>query len=117
MLKMRLQRRGKKNHATYRIVVAEHTSPVKGRFIDDLGYYNPHEKKFEVDADKVNIWIEKGVQTSPTVHNLLINNKVIKGDKKTSWRPKKKEGGEEEAAPVENTAEKSQQEEAPAKEA
>lgn len=104
MLKMRLQRRGKKNHATYRVVVAEHTAPIKGRFIDDLGFYNPHEKKFEVDAEKVNAWFEKGAQASPTVHNLLINNKVIKGDKKVSWRPKKKEGGEEEAAPAEPAA-------------
>lgn len=106
MLKMRLQRRGKKNYATYRIVVAEHTAPIKGRFIDDLGYYNPHDKKFVVDAEKVSAWIEKGAQASPTVHNLLINHKVIKGEKKLSWRPKKKEGVEEPAkaaAPVAET--------------
>ncbi|MEX0649675.1 MAG: 30S ribosomal protein S16 [Candidatus Andersenbacteria bacterium] len=98
MLKMRLQRRGKTNYATYRVVVAEHTAPVKGRFIEDLGYYNPHEKKFVVDEDKVAAWMGKGVQTSATVHNLLINHNIIKGEKKLSWRPKKKAAGEEQPA-------------------
>ncbi len=100
MLRMRLQRRGKRNYATYRVVVAERTAPVKGRFIDDVGHYNPHTNVFEVAKDKVVEWIGKGVQATPTVHNLLIEHKVIKGEKVTSWRPKKKEGEAVSAAPA-----------------
>lgn len=95
---MRLQRRGKKNYATYRVVVAERTAPIKGRFVADMGWYNPHTNEFTVDKESVTEWLGKGVQATPTVHNLLIENKVIKGEKVTSWTPKKKEATEEETA-------------------
>jgi small subunit ribosomal protein S16 len=98
MLKIRLQRRGKKNHATFRVVVAEQHAPVKGRFIADLGAYNPHTNNFSVDADKAKDWILKGAQPSDTVHNLLITHKIIKGEKRTIWQAPKKA---EEAAPAE----------------
>ena len=101
MLKLRLQRRGKRNYATYRVVVAEHTAPVKGRFVADVGSYNPHTDTFAVSAEAVTDWLAKGVQPSPTVHNLLITHKVITGDKVTSWRPKKKEGDQAEASSTE----------------
>jgi small subunit ribosomal protein S16 len=90
MLKIRLQRRGKKNHATFRVVVAEQHAPVKGRFIADVGAYNPHTNVFDVKADKVQDWITKGAQPSDTVHNLLITHKIIKGEKKTIWRAPQK---------------------------
>jgi len=91
MLKIRLQRRGKRNYATFRVVVAEDKAPIKGRFIDDLGHYNPHTDEFKVDAKAVENWIQKGVRPTPTINNLLITHKVIKGEKVTSWKPKKKE--------------------------
>ncbi|MBI1833295.1 MAG: 30S ribosomal protein S16 [Candidatus Andersenbacteria bacterium] len=90
MLKLRLQRRGKRNYATYRVVVTEAGAPIKGRFIADVGHYNPHTNVFSVDADVVKMWLGRGVQASPTVHNLLVNHKVIDAPKVTSWRPKKK---------------------------
>lgn len=98
MLKIRLQRRGKTNYATYRVVVAQAGAPVKGRFIADLGHYNPHTDVFQVDGEAVTTWLGKGAQASPTVHNLLVTHGVIKSEKVTSWRPKKKEGAEEAAA-------------------
>ena len=98
MLKLRLQRRGKRNYATYRVVVAEHTAPVKGRFIADVGHYNPHTDTFKVNTEAVTEWLGKGAQASPTVHNLLVQHSVIKADKVTSWRPKKKEAADGEAA-------------------
>jgi small subunit ribosomal protein S16 len=92
MLRMRLQRRGKRNYATYRVVVAEQTAPVKGRFIDDVGSYNPHTNDFLVDKEKVEKWIGNGVKPSDTVHNLLVTHKLIKADKVTSWKvPTKKQ--------------------------
>lgn len=98
MLKIRLQRRGKRSYATYRLVVAEDGAPIQGRFIADLGHYNPHTDDFKVDKAAALEWISKGVQSSPTVHNLFIDHKIITGKKKTSWRPKKKEAAEEKAA-------------------
>jgi len=88
MLRLRLQRRGKKNYATYRVVVADQRAPIKGKFVADVGSYNPHTDAFVVDKAVVNAWIGKGVQPSNTVHNLLVTHGVIKADKVTSWKPK-----------------------------
>jgi small subunit ribosomal protein S16 len=98
MLRIRLQRRGKKNYATYRIVVADQHAPIKGRFIEDLGFYNPHTDEFKIKSEDTTKWIGNGAKPTSTVHNLLVTHEVIKGDKVTSWRPKKKKEEEEKAA-------------------
>lgn len=90
MLRMRLQRRGKRNYATYRVVVAEQRAPVKGRFIADVGHYNPHTDAFTVESEAVAGWLARGVQPSPTVHNLLVTHGLLKEKKVRSWRPKSK---------------------------
>jgi small subunit ribosomal protein S16 len=90
MLRLRLQRRGKKNYATYRVVVAERGAPIKGRTVADVGHYNPHTDALVVEKEKIADWLTKGVTASPTVHNLLIEHGIIKGEKVTSWKPKKK---------------------------
>lgn len=90
MLRIRLQRRGKKSQAAYRVVVAEKGAPIKGRFIADLGSYNPHTNALAVDATAVEKWLKDGSQATPTVHNLFIENKVIQGEKVKVWQPKKK---------------------------
>lgn len=101
MLKMRLQRRGKKNYATYRVVVADARAPVKGRFVADVGSYNPHTDIFNVNGEKIADWLGKGVQPSNTVHNLLVTHKMLKADKVRSWRPKvKKTAAEEKKIPA-----------------
>lgn len=68
---MRLQRRGKKHQASYRLVVGEKRSKLLGKQTDDLGWYNPHSSKFEFDKERIQYWLSKGVQMSPTVKNLL----------------------------------------------
>ena len=88
MLKLRLQRRGKRNYATYRVVVAEDRAPIKGRIIADMGHYNPHTDEFVVKKEDVVEWMSKGVKPTPTVNNLLVEHKIIEGEKMTSWRPK-----------------------------
>ena len=88
MLRIRLQRRGKRGYATYRVVVADGHAPIKGRFIADLGSYNPHTDSFEVEKDAVQDWIKKGAHPSDTVHNLLITHKIITGEKRVMWHPK-----------------------------
>lgn len=104
MLRMRLQRRGKKNYATYRVVVAERGAPVKGRSVADVGHYNPHTDVFVVTKETVEGWLAKGVKPSSTVHNLLVEHKIITADKVTSWKPKKKEAAEGEKKPADTSA-------------
>lgn len=89
MLRIRLQRRGKRGYATYRVVVADQHAPIKGRFIDDLGSYNPHTNEFKVAEDKVQEWLKRGAQPSDTVHNLMVTHGLLKEEKVVIWRPKK----------------------------
>ncbi|MEA1964273.1 MAG: 30S ribosomal protein S16 [Candidatus Aerophobetes bacterium] len=75
--RIRLRRMGAKKVPFYRIVVADVRSPVKGKFIDRLGWYNPREKKIEVDREKTLGWINKGAQLSNSVKKLLINFSIF----------------------------------------
>jgi small subunit ribosomal protein S16 len=98
MLKIRLQRVGKRGKAHFRVVLLEHTRRPKGSFQELLGSYDPHAKKLEVKKERIEYWKSKGAQVSPTVHNLLINYKVLTGEKVPSWKPKKKEAAATPAA-------------------
>ena len=73
MLRIRLQRAGRKNRPNYRLVVAEHTAPIKGRYIDVLGSFDPLVDKhgLVVDMTKIQEWIKKGAQPTNTVARLL----------------------------------------------
>jgi len=95
MLKIRLQRIGKRGQAYFRVVVVEHTKKPKGEFLELLGNYNPHEKVLNVKKDRIEYWISKGAQTSPTVNNLLVNYKIWDKPKMPSWKPKSKPKKEE----------------------
>lgn len=82
MLKIRLTRKGKKNSAFFRVVVAEHTAPIKGKFLENLGFFNPHTKEKSFKADRIKYWIEKGAQCSDSVHNMLVSDGILKGPKR-----------------------------------
>jgi len=72
MLKIRLTRVGKKNKAYFRIVVCDHTSPVKGKFIEILGSYNPHqERKVILKKDRVKFWLDRGAKLSEGLESIL----------------------------------------------
>ncbi|MCD6421948.1 30S ribosomal protein S16 [bacterium] len=91
MLRIRLRRMGRRNRPFFWIVVAEHTAPVKGKFLEKLGYYDPITKEFSADKDRVKHWISCGAQLSDTVHNLFVKHKIIKGRPIVkSVKPKKK---------------------------
>ena len=79
MVKIRLRRMGAKKAPFYRIVVADSRYPRDGRFIEELGYYNPMTEPADVkvDADKVKEWIANGAQPTDTVKALLKKNGVI----------------------------------------
>jgi len=72
-VKIRLAQRGKKKNRTYRVVVADSRSPRDGKFIEDLGYYDPHQNpsKVEINVDKAVSWLDKGAQPSERAQKLL----------------------------------------------
>lgn len=97
MLMMRLQRVGRKNDPSYRIVVTDkRTGPKSDKHIDRLGSYNPKMNHVQIDADKAKEWLSKGVQASDTVHNILVSQKIVDG-KKINVLPKKSPIIDEEA--------------------
>lgn len=89
MLKMRLQRTGRKNDPSFRIVVVEGTEgPRTGNHIDLVGFYNAVTKEKRVDGEKAKQWIQKGAQPSDTVFNMLVSEGIIEGKKRNAL-PKK----------------------------
>ena len=89
MLKIRLQRTGRTNAPSYRVVVTEHTNgPKSGRANEVLGSYNPKTKERVLNEDRIKHWLSKGAQASGTMHNMLISAGIISG-KKVNVLPKK----------------------------
>lgn len=78
-VKIRLRRLGAKKAPFYRIVVADSRYPRDGRFIEEIGTYNPmtNPSTVTVDADKAKKWIANGAQPTDTVRDLLKKNGVI----------------------------------------
>ena len=78
-VKIRMKRMGKKKSPFYRIVVADVRAPRDGKFIEELGYYNPCSEPAEIkiDSDKVKDWISKGAKPSDTVKALLQKESII----------------------------------------
>ena len=79
-VKIRLRRMGAKKAPFYRVVVADSRYPRDGRFIEEIGYYNPMRKPAEIkiDAEKAQKWIANGAQPTDTVKVLLKKCDIIK---------------------------------------
>ncbi len=79
VLKLRLRRTGAKKRPSYRIVVAEHSSPRDGRFIEIIGHYNPltEPSTVKVDEERARHWLSVGAQPTETVAGLLKRAGVI----------------------------------------
>lgn len=116
MLRIRLSRVGKKNKAQFRVTVADARRSPTGKFIEILGHYNPHTKEKAFKNERIEYWISKGAKPSPTVHNFLIDAGILKGEKMTSWKPKKKEKGEKEKTKETKIEEKNKEKAKPEKE-
>ena len=78
-VKMRLRRLGAKKAPFYRVIVADSRSPRDGRFIEELGYYNPltNPVEIKIDAEKAKKWIENGAQPTETVKALLKKSGIV----------------------------------------
>ena len=76
MVKIRLRRMGAKKSPFYRVVVADERYPRDGRFIEELGYYDPmaNPAVIKIDGEKAAAWIAKGAQPTDTVKALLKKN-------------------------------------------
>ena len=83
MLKMRLQRIGRKNSPSYRVVVTDSRNAVsRGRNVDQIGSYDPKLGRVVIDKDKATHWLGHGVQPSDTVYNMLVAQGIVEGRKK-----------------------------------
>ena len=91
MLKIRLQRVGRKHEPTFRLVLTDSKNSTKsGRYLENLGNYDSrHGESSNFKVDRVTYWMSKGAQLSGTVHNMLVSKKVIT-DKKINVLPLKK---------------------------
>ncbi len=90
MLKIRLQRIGRKNDPSFRAVLTDSKNSTKsGKFLEIVGTYNPKAGITDFKFERIKHWVSKGAQLSPTMHNFLVHQKVIEGKKKNVL-PKKK---------------------------
>ena len=78
-VKMRLRRMGAKKAPFYRVIVADSRSPRDGRFIEELGYYNPltNPAEIKIDAEKAKKWLANGAQPTETVKSLLKKSGIV----------------------------------------
>ena len=78
-VKMRLTRLGAKKAPFYRVIVADSRSPRDGRFIEEIGYYNPltEPAEIKIDAEKAKKWIANGAQPTETVKSLLKKSGIV----------------------------------------
>ena len=122
MLVIRLFRVGKKNQPSFKIVVTDKRKPPRaGRFVEEVGFYNPLTKEKVLKGERIKYWLSVGAKPSPSIYNLLIKEKIIEGKKIDVH--KKAKGKKATSAPAGATAsqgekpvEEKPKEEAPKKE-
>jgi small subunit ribosomal protein S16 len=102
MVRIRLRRTGRKRTPTYRIVVADSTSPRDGRFIEIIGQYVPRQgdTALNLKTDRANYWLDNGAQPSDTVRSLLRKAGVLKTRHEARLARKRQSG----AVPVSENA-------------
>jgi small subunit ribosomal protein S16 len=77
MIKIRLKKYGRKNQASYRIVVMVSTSKRDGKAIEELGFYNPQTNETNLNAERIKIRLSQGAQPTSTVNNLLNKAQIL----------------------------------------
>lgn len=83
MLKIRLQRIGRKNEPAFRLVVTESKNgPQSGKFLEILGSYTLKNDLVQFKKDRILHWVKNGVQVSDTAHNMLVKQGILEGKKK-----------------------------------
>ena len=79
-VKMRLRRMGAKKAPFYRVIVADERAPRDGKFIDEIGYYNPlkNPAEIKIDGEKAMKWLNNGAQPTQTVKSILEKSGIVK---------------------------------------
>jgi len=116
MLRIRFFRIGKKNQPSFKLVVTDKRRPPRGgRFVEEVGAWNPLTKEKKLKGERIKYWISAGAKPSDTVYNLLLKEKILEG-KKIPVHKIKKEGKKEAAsvvAPVNKEKPKKEESEKP----
>ncbi len=89
MLSIRFKPVGKKKQISFRVVVVERRSKLQGRFIEDLGWCNPHTDTHSVKEERIKYWLGVGAQPTDSVHNMLVRASVVTGPKRAVHAKKK----------------------------
>ncbi len=111
MLTIRLARHGRRNHPTFRVVLQEKDWSPASKVLETLGHVNTltNPRTVNLKTDRIQYWLSQGAQTSATIHNLLVDAGVVKGDKRRVVFSKKAVSGKteqpSEATPTTNAAE------------
>ncbi len=89
MVKIRLKRMGAKKRPFYRLVVADSRSPRDGKFIEEIGFYDPlpNPAKVQIDADKVREWMRRGARPSDVARKLLEREGILQRSAQTRRTP------------------------------
>jgi small subunit ribosomal protein S16 len=90
MLSIRLSRVGKKNQPLFRLIVVDKHKDPWGRVVEILGNRNPRTKEMTLNVERVKYWLSKGAEPSHTVANLLVDQKIIEGEKQNVTHLSKK---------------------------
>lgn len=92
MLSIRLRRVGKRKQPQYRLIVLDKAKDPWGDYLENLGTYNPRTKPKQIilKVDRIKHWILKGAGCTDTVWNLLLEQKVVEGEKRKTARISKK---------------------------
>jgi len=115
MLKIRLQRVGRKHDPSFRVVLTDSKNgPKSGKATEVLGNYDAKKDSKKINGERVKYWMSQGAQVSDTVHNLLVGEKIIDG-KKINVLPKKSPVIDEEKIKAEAEAKEKAEAEAKAK--
>ena len=112
MVKIRLRRTGRTNAACWRIVVADARSPRDGRFIENLGIYDPRHDAEKLDLERAKYWLSKGAQASDTVKDI-----IKRAEEGKPFPPRKAQKPQAAPAPKKVAAPAEAEAEAPAAEA
>jgi len=71
MLAIKLKMVGRRNQRSFRVIVQEARAKVRGSFVEDIGWYNPHTNEFKLDNERVSYWMKSGAQPTETVRSLI----------------------------------------------
>ncbi|MES2408953.1 MAG: 30S ribosomal protein S16 [Patescibacteria group bacterium] len=89
MLKIKLQRTGRKHEPTFRLLLTDSKNSTKtGKFLEVLGSHDFRKENTELKKDRILYWMKQGVKPTPTVHNLLVTHKIVDA-KKVNVQPRR----------------------------